>query len=275
VENNPINMNDPMGEYGVQASDFTGGKENLGAGIIQFAKLAITPIKAIVKFKNNIQDKISNFANRVTEAIPSSEYPMLPVGQDPMPPTKATDVAHAAAENIPDTLLGIGITVAGAMGAAKGIYNEVKAVKASAAAARTASEGAGAANLAENIEQNVDNVLDIAENASPIIDPARLLQAPNNIARNPYHHVFPQRTDLAERFCKSGIDIDQYAIQLDTDVHIGIHKGAPRGGLWNKSWEEYFITNPNATSIDIYKKAGELIYNHGIDGKPVIPYSKR
>lgn len=91
-----------------------------------------------------------------------------------------------------------------------------------------------------------------------------------------FHHVFPQAADLARKFAQRGIDIDKYTLEIAEDVHRCIHsgKGFGRGGKWNKAWKDFFEHNPNATPEEIYKHAGKLIYEFGLDGIPVVPYPR-
>lgn len=106
---------------------------------------------------------------------------------------------------------------------------------------------------------------------TPITDPARLLTAGK---ADPFHHVFPQRADLAAEFSKRGVDIDKFTMQLPRDLHVDIHRGAARGGQWNKAWEDFFKANPNATDVDVYKNAGKLIYDFEVPGGAVVPYPR-
>jgi hypothetical protein len=86
------------------------------------------------------------------------------------------------------------------------------------------------------------------------------------------HHVFPQAADLAERFSRQGINIHDYTLELETDLHRAIPAGGPRGGAWNQAWRDFFEANEDAQAEDIYRHAGKLIYDFGIDGRPLVPY---
>lgn len=100
-----------------------------------------------------------------------------------------------------------------------------------------------------------------------------------NVARRAtrFHHVFPQARDLARKFADRGIDIDKYTLELPEAVHRCIHsgKGFGPGGRWNKAWKDFFDKYPDATPEQIYRHAGELIHEFGIDGIPVVPYPRR
>ena len=106
---------------------------------------------------------------------------------------------------------------------------------------------------------------------TPITDAARLLPAGR---ADPFHHIFPRRADLAAEFSKRGVVIDKFTMQLPRDLHIDLHRGAARGGQWNKAWEDFFKTNPNATDVDIYKNAGKLIHDFEVPGGGVGSYPR-
>jgi uncharacterized lipoprotein (TIGR02269 family) len=100
----------------------------------------------------------------------------------------------------------------------------------------------------------------------------RVRSASGAQGRDPFHHIFPQRADLAERFAQAGVGVDEFTMQLPRDIHQMIHRGGPRGGAWNKAWEDFFAQPGDVTAEDIYRKAGELIYQFQIPGTPVVPY---
>jgi hypothetical protein len=95
---------------------------------------------------------------------------------------------------------------------------------------------------------------------------ARALQAG---ARLPRHHIFPQA--LQGVFAGHGIDIHKYTIELPVEIHKAIHQGAG-GGRWNKAWHDFFAANPGAGREEIYRQAGKMLHDFGIDGRPLIPY---
>ncbi|MEI6780001.1 MAG: TIGR02269 family lipoprotein [Verrucomicrobiota bacterium] len=109
---------------------------------------------------------------------------------------------------------------------------------------------------------------------SPITDPARLLPAPKAVPRDPLHHIFPQRTDLAAEFRTRSIDPHDFTMQIPKPIHQEIHCGGPRGGAWNQAWEDFFRVNPSATATDVYKEAGRLIYEFQVPGGPIVPYAR-
>ena len=76
---------------------------------------------------------------------------------------------------------------------------------------------------------------------------------------SPQHHIYPQREDLAEEFRKRGIDPDDYAMRIPFPDHVRIHKGGPRGGEWNKAWQDYFDNNPDSVAEDVHKEGKRLL----------------
>ncbi|MBN9680833.1 MULTISPECIES: SitA6 family polymorphic toxin lipoprotein [unclassified Corallococcus] len=50
------------------------------------------------------------------------------------------------------------------------------------------------------------------------------------------HHIFPQA--FKNHFVTKGIDIHQYVIAIDADLHKRIHRGA-NGGPWNQDWQAF------------------------------------
>lgn len=89
------------------------------------------------------------------------------------------------------------------------------------------------------------------------------------------HHIFPQAPDLALYFKRSGIDIHRYTLLIPEHLHIRIHRGGPRGGLWNEAWREFAEANPTPPPpAIIYRHAGELIFRFELTG-PVVPYYRR
>jgi RHS repeat-associated protein len=97
----------------------------------------------------------------------------------------------------------------------------------------------------------------------------------HNVCADPFHHLLPQRSDLAGEFAARGINVHKFTMQIPKGAHMQIHKGAPRGGVWNKAWENYFKENPDATAEDIYKFTGELIYRFQVPAGKVVSYRKK
>ena len=109
---------------------------------------------------------------------------------------------------------------------------------------------------------------------APITDPARLLSPPKRVPRDPFHHLFPRRPDLASQFRARGINPDDFTLQVPKPIHLDMHSGGPRGGDWNQAWEDFFSANPNATALEIYIHAGNLMYQFQVPGGPIVPYRR-
>jgi RHS repeat-associated protein len=109
---------------------------------------------------------------------------------------------------------------------------------------------------------------------TPITDPARLLPAPRTVPGDPFHHIFPQRADLAAEFQARGINPHDFTMQIPKPIHQQIHSGGSRGGAWNQAWEDFFGANPSATATDVYKEAGRLIHQFQVPGGPAVPYPR-
>jgi uncharacterized lipoprotein (TIGR02269 family) len=109
---------------------------------------------------------------------------------------------------------------------------------------------------------------------TPLTDPARLLPAPKAVPRDPFHHIFPKRSDLAAEFQARAINPHDFTMQLPKPIDQQIHSGGPRGGAWNHAWEDFFRANPGATANDVYKEAGRLIHLFQLPGGPVVLYPR-
>jgi uncharacterized lipoprotein (TIGR02269 family) len=68
-------------------------------------------------------------------------------------------------------------------------------------------------------------------------------------------------------------DIHQYTLLIPEHVHIRIHSRGPKGGLWNQAWLDFKHAEPTATSEDIYRHAGQLIFRFELTG-PIVPYAR-
>ncbi len=113
------------------------------------------------------------------------------------------------------------------------------------------------------VGSKADDVIDLYKITNKLDDVGDVVRLRKDF---PWHHIFPQRADLAKKFADAGIDIDKYIMELPKADHIRIHSGAPRGGLWNKAWEKYFNANHNPSPEEIYQYAVWLIHEFGLDG---------
>ncbi len=82
------------------------------------------------------------------------------------------------------------------------------------------------------------------------------------------HHIFPRAFRVW--FTEKGINIDEYVMPLLVEKHRSIHRGV-NGGPWNAAWDKFIRENRNASPEEIYRYAGQLIYEFELFG-PVKPY---
>lgn len=82
------------------------------------------------------------------------------------------------------------------------------------------------------------------------------------------HHIFSRAFRVW--FTERGINIDEYVMPLLVEKHRSIHRGA-NGGPWNAAWDKFIREHRNAAPEEIYRYAGQLIYEFGLFG-PVMPY---
>jgi len=64
---------------------------------------------------------------------------------------------------------------------------------------------------------------------------------------------------------------NQYTILIPEHLHIGIHGGGQRGGLWNQAWRDFRAAQPEAPAAEIYRYADVLLYRFQLTG-PIVPY---
>jgi uncharacterized lipoprotein (TIGR02269 family) len=87
------------------------------------------------------------------------------------------------------------------------------------------------------------------------------------------HHLFPQAPELAAWFRKNGINPHEWTMVIPEQVHLRIHRGGNRGGLWNQAWREFRDANRDrkVPPEELLAKAFELAYRFDIVG-PIVPY---
>jgi uncharacterized lipoprotein (TIGR02269 family) len=89
------------------------------------------------------------------------------------------------------------------------------------------------------------------------------------------HHIFPQAQEFALWFKGQGVKSHDYTMPIPRDLHRRIHGNDGQGGPWNQAWREFKARHPLATSEEIFKHAGELIYRFELMGGPIRPYHSR
>lgn len=82
------------------------------------------------------------------------------------------------------------------------------------------------------------------------------------------HHIFSQ--EFKTWFKDKGIDIHQWTMLIETELHRRIHRGA-RGGPWNDAWRQFKNANEGATKEEIWEHAWELCVRFGLYS-PLQPY---
>jgi len=103
----------------------------------------------------------------------------------------------------------------------------------------------------------------------------KLLMDMEERARRPHekHHIFPQEERLKLWFEGQQINIHQYTILIDKELHHRIHKG-PGGGPWNAAWRKFRAEKPRATAEEMWNHAWKLCVEFGVYG-PMLPYYRR
>jgi uncharacterized lipoprotein (TIGR02269 family) len=100
----------------------------------------------------------------------------------------------------------------------------------------------------------------------------QLIEEANAKLNRPHekHHIFPQA--FKEWFESKGIDIHQWTMFIETDLHKSIHRGK-NGGPWNEAWRQFIRgqRGKEATKEEIWKYAGELCVRFGLMA-PLLPY---
>ncbi|MCY1017090.1 TIGR02269 family lipoprotein [Pyxidicoccus sp. MSG2] len=85
------------------------------------------------------------------------------------------------------------------------------------------------------------------------------------------HHVFPRA--FKTWFNARGVNIHEWTLVVDKQVHLKIHRGAA-GGPWNAEWYLYIIDNPLGNPQAIHLFATQMIFRYDLSG-PVVPYSRK
>jgi uncharacterized lipoprotein (TIGR02269 family) len=104
----------------------------------------------------------------------------------------------------------------------------------------------------------------------------QLIEEANARLNRPHekHHIFPQ--EFKEWFERQGIDIHQWTMLIEADLHKSIHRGAS-GGPWNAAWRQFIREkrrDKQVTQEEIWKHAWELCVRFGLMA-PLRPYHGR
>jgi uncharacterized lipoprotein (TIGR02269 family) len=100
----------------------------------------------------------------------------------------------------------------------------------------------------------------------------QLIEEANTRLNRPHekHHIFPQ--EFKVWFKLKGIDIHQWTMLIETDLHKRIHRGK-EGGPWNAAWRRFIEEKggKQVTQEEIWKHAWELCVRFGLMA-PLRPY---
>ncbi|OJT25632.1 hypothetical protein BO221_07125 [Archangium sp. Cb G35] len=99
----------------------------------------------------------------------------------------------------------------------------------------------------------------------------QLIDEANRKLNRPHdkHHIFPQ--EFKKWFDRRGINIHQWTMFIETELHQRIHCGE-RGGPWNAAWRQFKLANETtATKEEIWQHAWELCVRFGLMA-PLQPY---
>jgi uncharacterized lipoprotein (TIGR02269 family) len=128
---------------------------------------------------------------------------------------------------------------------------------------------------AQEVPQDTRPVLIIPWGHKPplLSSQQQMLEEAAKERRKPHekHHVFSQ--EFRAWFTEKKINIDEHTLLLELLKHRSIHQGE-RGGAWNAAWRKWIRANGGATKEEIFRYAGQLIYEFKLFG-PVVPYWKQ
>ncbi|RYZ15354.1 MAG: TIGR02269 family lipoprotein [Myxococcaceae bacterium] len=86
------------------------------------------------------------------------------------------------------------------------------------------------------------------------------------------HHIFPQA--FKAHFEEKGINIHQYVIAIDAEVHARIHRGEA-GAPWNKDWKLFIDEEGlNASVARHFEYASWMIQKYELFGLPMSYWQK-
>ncbi|HYI01124.1 TIGR02269 family lipoprotein [Hyalangium sp.] len=88
------------------------------------------------------------------------------------------------------------------------------------------------------------------------------------------HHLFPQAREFREWFRAHGINVHEWTMVIPEHVHLRVHSGKGRGGLWNEAWRQFRVANEGRRlpKEELIAKAFELAYRYDIVG-PITSYN--
>jgi len=100
---------------------------------------------------------------------------------------------------------------------------------------------------------------------------------PKQLAGIAEHHLLPDADDLAPKFKALGIDIEDFKVAVDKDVHFakkvdGLNNGLHNNdfkewiGEWNSNWESFFTREGRGVDKSkVFAHLKEMIHDYGLD----------
>jgi uncharacterized lipoprotein (TIGR02269 family) len=90
------------------------------------------------------------------------------------------------------------------------------------------------------------------------------------------HHLFPQAREFRDFFRSNDIDPHAWTMVIPEHVHLRIHSGSGRGGMWNAAWRQFMNANQRrkVPREEMLGKAFELAFRFDIVG-PIVPYGHK
>ena len=210
------------------------------------------------------------------------EYAQEIIGQNPLiqndPLTRLqhearTFVAHELADAaLPTTVIGVAMTVA-PIGKAKDALKTGKAVGQKIASSLAKTETQLGKSVAEGVIVKASK--DVGHKSVPnkLVSQPSLLPAPKMVK----HHIFNKfrgQSIVSEKyrefFKNHKINVDDFSISIPETMHRSKIHAAKNN--WTTEWKVWIDRNPNATTKEVYQKAGEMMDRYGVNHVPIIKY---
>jgi hypothetical protein len=94
---------------------------------------------------------------------------------------------------------------------------------------------------------------------------------PKQLAGIEEHHLLPQATKLTEQWQRLGIDIEDFKVAVDKEVHRlgpnGIHNKTFKEwqGGWVKNWQDFFDKDSTADKAKVFAHLNKMIEKYGLE----------
>jgi hypothetical protein len=91
------------------------------------------------------------------------------------------------------------------------------------------------------------------------------------------HHIFNKFRGESEKsekyrqfFKQHKINVDDFTVEITESMHKGhIHA---KGKNWTTEWKNWIDLNPQASTKEVYQKAGQMMDQYGISNVALVPY---